>query len=307
MKVICEWIVELPLFFRMGSKFKNTELTQYQFMIEDVNIELLINKETECIDRVRIVVEDEYDEKYLPSYEHYDYLDDFNQRITHKVGSTIQSFLDGFSRYTNDDNYLIFDGYDFVTEYQAEINPNILGSSGHNINEKDHRNFDDECLKHSIDFVTKEKTLYDKSWYILRDAETNLELGKYEICFLYLAIDIEMLFKTKLSKFLKDNGYFKDKHSKSIEDKYGKHATFVEKYILYGLSLITDKQLDEDIIATVDFIFKVRNKLAHGVSLYDIDIIKDYGINQLNIRNYLHGCLNKTSDVHNFLFDLELK
>lgn len=307
MKVVGEWIVELPLFIRTGDKFKKTELTQFSFKIKEVDVELLINKNTNYIDRVKIIVEDEYDDSYLPSHQHFEYLHKFYDQITYKAGNTIQRFLDGFSRHTSDENYLIFDGQDFITEYQAEIIPNILSSSGNDLNEKHYRNFDDENLRYAIDFATKDKTIFDNSWYILRDVESNLELGKYEICFLYLAIDVEMMIKSKLSDFLNDNGYFKNEYVMDIQELYGKYPRFVEKYFLYGLTLITDKQIDEDIINSVDFIFKVRNKLAHGVNLYDIEILKNNDINELNIRNYLHGCLNKTKDIHNFLFDLELE
>ena len=136
-----------------------------------------------------------------------------------------------------------------------------------------------------------------------------MELGKYEISIIYMAITTEMLVTSALAEFLDDNGNFSDNHKKEINNIYGNRPSFIEKYFEYGLALKTDKKMPEELIGYADFIYRVRNKLAHGRQIYDIDLIIECGINEYNIKSYWRDFHNQIIEVHNWFFDLneELK
>lgn len=130
MKVKVTWIVDLPLKFLNRNDFKKTKLTKENFFINDVYVELIIQSGTGIIDKVKIEYFEEYDENYLPLYEHTDYMGDFHDIVSYKAGTAMQNFFDGFSRNTNDEYYQIFDGEDFLTPYEFDASPNILQGSG---------------------------------------------------------------------------------------------------------------------------------------------------------------------------------
>ena len=199
-----------------------------------MHLELIKQSNTDIIDKVIIELAEDYDENYLPSYDNMNYLMDFRDIVSYKAGTAIQDFLDGFSRSTNDEYYQIFDGEDFVTPYEFNVSPNILQGSGNTGNSQTY--LDDDILKKSLDFANKKKNTLDISWYLLRDAEHAMELGKYEISIIYMAITLEMLGTSALSDFLDDNGNFSDHHKKEITNMYGSRPSFMEKYFEYGIN-----------------------------------------------------------------------
>lgn len=303
MRVHSIWEVSLPLQFVVGNKFSNTELSQFAFEIDGVNIELLKEPDANLINRIRLDLYEEYDDKFLPSHEHYEYLSDFSSLATYRAGLAAQKFLDGFSRNTNDENHQIFDGEDFLTQYKFHIEPSILTGSGNSGGRSYY--LDDEILTKSIDFAKKKKGVLDNSWFLIRDAEHAMELGKYEISLIYMAIVVELLISSALNGYLKDNGKFKSKvHEAKIKTLFGEKASFVDRYFSYGLSLITNKKLSDEVLQYIDFIYKLRNKLAHGKQLFEIELIKENDIDELNIRDYLQEFINNITEVHNFLFEL---
>lgn len=110
MEIQAIWIVDLPLKFSIGNHFKKTTLDKFSFRIRKVDIELLKDASNNFIDKAKIKLVDEYDNLYLPSYENISYLSKFYEDITYRAGTAIQDFMDGFSRYSNDQYYQIFDG-----------------------------------------------------------------------------------------------------------------------------------------------------------------------------------------------------
>lgn len=307
MKVHSIWEVFLPLQFTVGNKFNNSKLNQFSFEIDGVNFELLRKKETDLIDRMKIELYEEYDEKFSASHEQFDYISDFYKLVAFRAGLVAQKFLDGFSRNTDDENHQIFDGEDFITRYKFYTSPNIFIGSGNN-GEEGAYYLDDELLINSIDFATKSKSVLDISWYLIRDAEHSMELGKYEISLIYMAIVIEFLITSVLTGFLTSTGEFKSqKHKEKIKELYGNKPSFVDKYFNYGLSLLTDEKLSDEVLNFIYFIYRVRNKLAHGKQLFEIRDIKDNNINELNVKSYWFDLINKTTEVHNFFYDSNRK
>lgn len=304
MRTHSTWEVFLPLNFFVGNKFKKAPLSQFVFEIDGVRIELLRKEADETmINRLRIDLYQEYDERYLPSHEHHEYLSNFINLVTSRAGVATQKFLDGFSRNTTDEEHKIFDGDDFLTRYKFRIEPHIASGSGNNRGRA--YNLDDKILTKSINFAKKQKGVLDNSWYLIRDAGHSIELGKYEISLIYMAIVSEFLIKSALSRYLNNNGYFKSPHhEENVKNLFGENASFADRYYLYGLTLLTNKKLPHEVLEYIDFIYKIRNKLAHGKQLFEINLLKQNGINESNIRGYLYDFLNNVTEVHNFLFDL---
>lgn len=267
-----------------------------------MKIELLKNPETALIDKVKIQVTEEYDESFLPPFENLNYLSSFSNNLTYKAGTAIQRFFDGFSRHTDDVYHQIFDGEDFIMPYNYSIEPNLLSGSGNSAN--GHYYLDDEILNKSIQFANQKKDVLDNAWYLLRDAEHSMEMGKYEISIIYMAIMIEFLVISQLSDYLDDNGNYKEPHKTKIEQSYGRRPSFVDKHFRYGLPLITDNKLPEEVLISTDFIYRVRNKLAHGKPLFEIEVINDNNITELNIRDIWFDLINDTAQVYNFFYDI---
>lgn len=301
MRISTSWIVDLPLNFAIGNGFKQTELNRFIFAINDVNIELLKNQEKQNIDRAKIELIDEYDEAYMPMNEHLEKYSSFLDHITFKAGSALQGFLDGFSKHTNNRYYQVFDGEQFITNHSFSI---FSGTSTRKRNRLRSPYLDDETIKKSIDFACRKKNVLDYAWYMLRDAEHSADLGKYEMSIIYMATTIELLVTSALSNYLDENGEFKKIHKKKIESLYGKKTSFVNRYFDYGLTLITDKKLEDGIIEGINFIYRLRNRLAHGKLFLDIDLIKENGIDVYNIRNYCNQLIICIDEVYNFFYEL---
>ena len=305
MRVRAVWIVKLPLKFYVGNNFNKTPLTKFVFNVDDMNFELLKSSEN-TIERVKITLFEEYDDNFLPSYENSNYLSEFINKLSYKASKTMQRFLDGFSKTTNAEYYQIFDGEDFTTPYELEISPNIMTGSGIDEVSNECIYLDDETLTKSINFISKEKNTIDNAWYFLRDAEYLIDIGKYEISLINMAIMIEFLVKAQLSNFLDDNDYFIKVHARNIKSIYGDKASFVERYFRYGLTLVTEKYLSDDIHDTIDFIYKVRNKLAHGKKLQDLKMVNENDdlVNENEMSHLFKQLFNNVVEIYNYFYDL---
>ncbi|MEA4825149.1 MAG: hypothetical protein VB130_00720 [Clostridium sp.] len=309
MRVKAIWIVDLPLKFCIGNNFKKTQLTQFSFNIDEINFILLKNFSENIIEKVKIIMFENYDDNYLPSFKNIEYLSEFQDKISYKAGKAMQSFLDGFSKTTNSEYYQIFDGEDFTTPYTLDIIPNIMKGNSTNNGIDRLIYLDDDTLKKSINFACKEKNTLDIAWYFLKEAEHLIYIGKYELSLINMAIMIEFLVTSQLSSFLDNQGHFKNrnKHSKEIAQRYGERPTFCEKYFKYGLQLVTSEILSDNILNTIDFIYKVRDKLAHGKKLQDIKLLKEVLTNEYQMKDLFWQLLNDVIEVYNYFFDLNNK
>jgi len=305
MKVQAIFNVELPLRFCIGNDFKKTPLTQFLFSIDDIHFELVKNVDKNIIEKVIVKLADDYDDNFLPSDTNYEYLQQFKRSITYKASSTLQKFLDGFSKSKNGSNYFqIFDGEDFITPYKVEISPNIMMGNSNGNCKRGCSYLDDETFNASITFATKEKELIDNAWFMLREAEHLTEIGNYELALINMAIMIEFLITAKLTDFIDENGYFLSSYSAEFKKQY-KTPTFVEKYFLYGLSLLGDQKPSHDLLESIDYIYKVRSKLAHGKRLYTIKIINDNEITPYNIGDIWNYLLINVNEIYYFFRDFD--
>lgn len=302
------WIVFLPLTFHIGNEFKKTTLSNFRFELNGASCELLQNHENNTIDRIKLVIEDHYSHEHLPAHENFDYMSEFERRMSFTVSKTVQDFLDGFSKSTNSVYYQIFDGRDFITKYSFEIQPNICsGSSGGDEIERGIY-LDDKDLESTIAFASKEKSFFDNAWFYLRDAEHLIEVGKFEIALINLANMLEFLVKVQLRDLLDDNGRFKDKqHKDKIIELFGQdgNPSFADKYYNYGLKLIGGLSLPKELLDTVDLIYKTRNKLAHGYRLNETKLISENEVLDYNYHLLLHSLLNDCIELYNYFHDLQ--
>lgn len=307
MKIDGIWIVELPIKLNIGNKFKSTPLTQFCFELDNIKYELLKNKDKNYIDKLKISFSEEYDDKYAYLEGYNEYLDDFIDRISYRISKIAQRFMDGFSKAIHGEYYQIWDGKDFATNYEFQISPGILsgGFSQGIISSDDIYNFDDDIFNKSIAFTLKDNGVLDNAWFFYRDAEHMADIGRFDLSILNMAMMFEFLVKYILRDYLDENGrYIDDTHRENIKSLFGKSATFKERYFDYGLHLVTTQLLPKSLLDSIDFIYKVRNKLAHGKRLEEINYIKEVGIEEYKIKDFFHDLLNDTVEVYNYFFDL---
>jgi hypothetical protein len=296
MRVKGTWVVYLPFTFLKGNSSKQTSLTNLEFQIHSLDCELLMKKDTNVIDRIKVIIEDEYDEQYLPSYEHMEYLTEFENNMQFKVCNAIQDFVDGFSNHTDYIYFRVFDGNSFTTKHEFRIEPNICNGDDDGNDFDNGLDFDDEALNGSIAFANKEKNYLDLAWYYLRDAEHFIDVGKYEIAIINMAIMLEFLINTKLKDYLDDKGSYKDQiHKDYIKNNYCNNGwpSFADKCYRYGLTIVDGKTFDEEILETIDIIYKTRDKIAHGKKLKDTPFMKT---NKIKAKDYYTFSLNLKVD-----------
>jgi len=301
MKVHGTWIIDLPIHLIIDNN--SIDCISHEININDARCELIKNDETNYIDKIKVTVEDEYSDQFLPSYKNIDYLYEFDKKIIIKAGKTAQEFLDRLTR-INDSlkYYLIFNGKEFVTKYKLNISPDIL------IGTFDEIDIDEE----HIDFKTlKEIETYRNSstnlaWLYLRDAKYFNDIGKHEMCIINMAIMLEFLIKDKLRNFLNGKGRYNKKHEQELIELYGKNPPFVDKYYKYGLSLLTSMKLDDELLETINAIYITRNDLAHGKRLEKTSLVNENCINDIDFQILFKYLIKRCRKIYKIIININL-
>lgn len=285
MRVKAVWVVSLPFIF----KWEEDLGTDLKYKIEEVNIKLI--ERDKVINKAEITLYHEYEGGYLG---------DFDDEISLRAGRAFQLFMDGYFHSTNGIFYQIFDGEDFLIPYTLKTIPNLYAAKESQNTKIFHLNND--ILSKSVVFANKEKDVFDNAWYLICDAENNVDLGKYDIALLVMAITLEYMIKSLLGHdLLNSDGSFREVYKQELEVQYGeRRISFSDRYYRYGLSKLS-KCLEEGLLKDIDFIFKVRNKLAHGVQLFDISLLIEKSINQYNIRMCLEDLIDSVRIIYNTL------
>jgi len=280
-----------------------------KFSIYDVSFEFIKN-DVGIISGLKIQSKENFDDKYIPIEKAFhEYNEEYYHRSVFRVGKITQDFFKGISREINEYCHPVFDGDDFTLKYTFEMEPQFIHG--------DYSKtvfpcfFDDKMFEHALQYISKEKDAFDIARLVIRDVQYYNDIGKYEMSILNQAILIEMLVKNRLSQYLDENDdtKFKDENIQSkLKDKYGSRPSFAVKYIVFGLQELEGLKLPDSFeLEYIDLIYKIRNKIAHGISLYEIPIIKQNKISIENIRNYIHVCQNSCVELFNFLYDLSIK
>ena len=329
MNVKAFWDVQLPVKFNSGYKFKpdkiiglkQTTFTPKPINIDDCLIEMIKDKNNGFYESVKIITDTEYDDNFLPVDLNRQYLSEFMDRLERKTSNAMQLFLDGFSYATNDEYYQITDGQDFITRYTVRFEQPEIAFEGsrYSGNQMDCRNIDDEDFEKSVIFANREKTVQDNAWYLLRDAEHFLWNGKYALSVLNMAMTIEMLIKSRLSKYLDSKDQYLNDAKKQYkvfaslysQDNEGESPTFAAKYIEFGLKHNGDPKISEDeaeyykLINSLNVVFHLRNKIVHGLTLSEAPLMKEWGIDTNTISELVHSLFLDTDTVYRFLINLK--
>lgn len=163
-------------------------------------------------------------------------------------------------------------------------------------------------LSKAVSYANKEKNYLDNAWYYLRDAEHYIDFGKFEMDIVNMATMLEFVIKFQLKGYLNRNGYYKLKtHKDNVCNLYGGRPSFTNRYFRYGLGLITDKTLDENMLNTIDLIYTARDKIAHGKRIHETKIILSKKIEAPDYRDTLMDLYENCIDVYNFFCDLDLE
>lgn len=303
MNVEVRWFIELPFDITCNNSFYNTRLTQYDFEFEEIKIKFKKDNDKEIVRSIIVSCNHEYNDDFYPSHKNLDYLDVFLQQVTLKAGLITQRFMDGISKATNNEPLIVFDGEDFSCKYEMNVSNGIMSGAGDN--DRESCNINDEEMQKAISFTNRTNTHLDSAWYLLREIEVSYEMGKYELCFLNMAIMAELLVTSVLDNYLCGNGRFKSQYRNELITLYGHRPSFVNKYFRFGLSLVSNKVIESDVIDSVDFIYKVRDKIAHGNTLYTIQVLTDNCIDVSNIRDVVWNLYNDMIDVYNYFYELE--
>ena len=294
------WFIELPFNLQIHNDFYNTGLSNYKFDFDDIKIELIISKSKKSTNEIKITIIGEYSDDYLPAHEHMDCLIEFNHDMTIETGVLVQKFFDGVSRYTVNDDITIFDGRDFCVKYQFEMEPPLLNAS-YSLDDRDTFNLNDSNILEVKDYVNRKPNTIDNVWNLLKEAENAYEYGKYAIAILNMAMMLELLITSKLQKFLNTNGRFKKELGEKLISEFGKRPSFACKYYVFGLKLITDQVLDDDLIESVSNVYRLRDKIAHGYSLFEIKLIEELEIDELNCKDYICFEVNQMYKIIKFI------
>jgi len=81
--------------------------------------------------------------------------------------------------------------------------------------------------------------------------------------------------------------------------------SFVNKYYVFGFKTLNIEQFEEELLGSIDWIYKTRNYLAHGTELSKTPLIKKNAIKACDYSYLLNDLLNESIEVYNRFFDLE--
>jgi len=232
-----------------------------------------------------------------------DFFDDLLNIQSFKIGMCFQRFCDGLSIYDNGDKLHVFDGKDVLLNYEMRTEPSLFSSSNEGYIE--YYNLNDNNILKIEEFVKRKNTFIDNVNEIFLESEYHIEIGKYEIAYLNLAILLEMISKKLLSAELESSGYFKERHKNRLKEKklekYGKSRSlsFYDKYFEYGLIELLDFPFEDFDLQIVDQIYSIRNKIAHGLRL--IDVLEKENIEYSNLESYMRYYLLQISKLMKLL------
>lgn len=295
--------IYIPFQFIIGNAFYKTNLTISEFDINDVHVKMQLDgngdKEKSYLVAITSVKEDGIH-----------FLEDIADV---KIGNTIQSFFDGISKaLSNAAFFNVYNGNEFVVEYEMYYEGR--GSkTPYRDNNKGYY-LDDDLVNKAITFANSENEFLRQAFLYLKEGEYLVDIGRFSNAIIQFAVMIEYLINYQLKKhnLLDNNGNYIEPFKsecndmwKKLGNRYGVSFSF-SRYV-YGFSKLNLK-MDHVLVDTIDSIYRLRNKLAHGYSLFDAFEICDttYGTEKLspyNVWDCMMVISNYMTDVYNFFVD----
>lgn len=309
MKIKGIWIIELPILLSLHSDFYDKDCTLHNFEINDVSCDFLESEKYNALDRIKVEINRDMNDNIYPYYTkdvkgQWVCDDDkmrevilFSNKMENEVRLIVEDVLDGISKYSGATATRIHDGEDFITKHQIVFEPPILGIVGNRINGKGNWFVADDELNLAIEYATREKSHLDIAWKFLNESDYFLDMGKYEMSLINMAVMIEILVTTRLSSMLNESGYFKDS---KLQKKHSRKS-FVEKYFCFGLTSIGLDLPDEDLLESVDIIMKTRNKIMHkGKTLSEAFSDIGYIIEPKDLPFHIHGFHQDSEQIYEY-------
>ena len=307
MKAICSWNISLPFKFQYTDNITDIKT----ILINEISFHPISNKDNiieSIIAEYEVDLPEHIKQTENPKEFPLSDIIDLYYQYVHPVGIALQNFADSFSINTDDTVYTLFNGNDITVEYKMVIkNPNLFNSSyePHIFTFPIDKNKLDKII---IDANIKERTFKDNIIHMLRYADHFHELGNFEMCIMNLSMASESFITSILYKkgILDSNYNFKNHYKDLIKKEYGslRNATFTEKHYDFGLNEIYKVKLidkDPEWHNSLNWIYDLRNTIAHGDSLYNNSHIKEFNIKYENMNGILLTMKNHLISVFNWI------
>ena len=228
-----------------------------------------------------------------------------------KIGKLIQSFFDGLSyALSNAAFFNIFNHDDFAVKYEIHYKGDI--SIIPYTDENKGLLLYDELVIKAINYANSNDEYIKRAFCYMKEGEYFSSIGRYNNSLIQFAVALEYLinYQLKINDLLDSNGNYCDKLyeecKKTFYETYRENVKIPFAYLKYefGLNKLGFK-MDKELIATVDLVYKLRNKLAHGYNLYEafdmLDIKYNYEkIDELNIYDYMIHIVSNLTEIFNF-------
>lgn len=297
---MCEitYKIYLPFYFGVGNSFLNTKLTIKEFKIDDVFIRLTLDEKGDK-EKSFLFATTQIDDNQ----------DDIFDKADVKIGKAVQSFFDGLSKAISNAGFFnIFNGDTFLVKYE------VFFRGWHTLNPYNDSNngfaLDDEIVSKAIEYANSKNRFIKQAYCFLKEAEYFVDIGRFSSAVIQFAIMTEYLINHVLSNknIINKDGKLKSHYNEECEEEYKKIANgrppFVFQKYVYGLSKL-EMKLDDDIIESIDIIYKLRNKLAHGhntIEAFELCRItyEDEEVTEYNIYNFMVFITNYMTIVYNF-------
>ena len=262
---IIRYKVYIPFEFDLR-KISKGDTLEKEFDIDGVHIQLVLNKNTKEEDcyifaSTEVDANASFDDEELAEV---------------KIGNAVQLFFDGLSKtYNNNAFFNVFNGEEFIVRHECYLRGCVKKSPAR----KNYTGMklDNEYIEQAVCHAKSNDECLKQTFFYMKEGEYLIDIGRYNGAIIQFAVMLEYFINKKLREkgFLKNDDRFKPKYlnecKKTFEAKNpnvnGKMPFSFAKYV-YGLSFL-GITLDEGLVQSIDEIYTLRNKLAHGYDIFE--------------------------------------
>lgn len=284
--VRCVWFIELPFKFDISKDVSISEI-----IFDDISILPIKKKESKYFDSIKVEYKTNINDDLIPkdAYDSHKTIG-FKDEVTKKIGFKVNRFVNAYCRQV--EKHIInqiFNGDDFITHYQsfiADMDGKVL--DGVLSANREVRVLDNNMFNSIIDDIkTQESNIVNE---FMRLASCFLENGYFDMAVMNLSMALEA--------FIKKLVFSKGVTSQDLNEVKG----YVEKFFHVGLKKAIGKSLKEDepdYFEVVSFIHYVRNEIAHGGLLINLEEYK--GQNHDDIYNEIDDLIDEVEDIFEWI------
>ena len=304
MEVTCVWELKTPFKFGISDDSENP----IEIDIETVRIIPLKTKDSDYYDLLKVEYKTFLANELNPTKKVWgiDDFDHFQNEITQIVGPIINRFFDSFYRVLSWSYFnLIFDGKDFILPYTLKIKEFdflicLASAEWSNITIKK------EAFEKIIEGSRKKDLSHtDIVKEFIRQAENFYYNGSFEVAIMHVSMASESFIK----KYIRDRGVSKSCIARQYSNKEfnSSKPSFVEVYYDYALELSTGESLlreKPDCFNSLLLVNHLRNLIAHGNSMYDSKVLKDWGTRYKDMRDIVWVLIQDLIETINWVKSL---